>query len=475
MNRKLLLSGLVGLFSFTLLVPSTKAQNDNTLAIDITQAIEIALSDNPTIKIADKEIEKKKYAKKGAYAPLFPQINISGDYNRTLKKQVMYMDGAFGAAPGEGEVPEGGAPEGSVPEIPEGGESPMTPGGGIEIGRKNNWSAGVNFSMPLIAPMLWKSLEVSAVDVELSIEAARSSKISMVNQVKKSFYAVLLAQDSYDVFKMSYDNASMNYKDVKKKYEQGLVAEYDMIRADVQVKNIEPSLFQAENALSLSLWRLKALLGMNLELNITCKGSLVDFENYLYSSFLSTDTSLVNNTDLRQLDLQKKMLGKTLMMQKFEYIPTLSLSGLYQFTSMNNDFKFSTYQWNPYSMVGVKLNIPLFVGGARKQKIAQTRVSMEQIDLQRDDVNRNLQLVIKQYTDNMSTSVKQFNASQQAVKQAQRGHLIAQKRYENGMATLLELNDADLALTQARLTFNQSIYDYMVSKSELEKTLGDKK
>lgn len=467
MNRKLLLKGLTGLFCFTLLVPTNaKAQDQNVLEIDIAQAIEIALNENPTIKVADKEIEKKRYAQKGAYAPLFPQINISGDYNRTLKKQVMYMDGAFGGGP-ESEKPGDGNPEA--------GGSGVNPTEGIQIGRSNNWNAGVNVSMPLVAPTLWKSLEVSAVDVELAIESARSSKISMVNQVKKSFYAVLLAQDSYDVFKMSYDNAMMNYVDVKKKYEQGLVAEYDLIRADVQVKNIEPNLFQAENALSLSLWRLKALLGMDLELKLDCKGNLTDFESQLFASYLSVDTSLVNNTDLKQLDLQKKMLGKTLQMQKFEYLPTLALSGLYQFTSMNNDFKFSTYQWNPYSMVGVSLSIPIFSGGARKQKIAQTRVSIEQIALQRDDLNKNLQLAVKQYTDNMNTSVKQFSASQQAVKQAERGHIIAQKRYENGMATLLELNDADLALTQARLTFNQSIYDYMVSKSELEKTLGEKK
>ena len=83
----------------------------------------------------------------------------------------------------------------------------------------------------------------------------------MVNQVKKSFYAVLLANDSYRVFKESYDNAMENYLDIKKKYEQGTVAEYDLIRADVTVKNSEPNMLQAENSLVLAKWRLKALMG----------------------------------------------------------------------------------------------------------------------------------------------------------------------------------------------------------------------
>ena len=421
----------------------------------LRKALEIALSENPTVKVADKEIEKKKYAQKGSYAALFPQISFAADYNRTLKKQVMYMDGFD---------------MGST-EIPEGTEA-VDMSKGIEVGRDNNWSLGFNASMPLVNASLWKSLSISALDVELSVEQARSSKISMVNQVKKSFYSVLLANDSYRVFKESYDNAMENYLDIKKKYEQGTVAEYDLIRADVTVKNSEPNMLQALNSLTLAKWQLKALLGMDLETEIDCEGTLVDFETELFADFLSTDTTLAENTDLKQIDLQAEQLKKTLMMQKFDYLPTLSLTGLYQWTSMNNDFKFKDYQWNPYSMIGVSLSIPIFSGGSKYHKIKQTQVSMQQMDLQREDTKRNLQLAIKQYMDNMNTCIKKFDAAQKGVEQANRGYLIAQKRYDTGAGTLLEMNDAELALTQSKLNFNQSIYDYMVAKSDLEKVLG---
>ena len=198
----------------------------DTLKLDLGKALEIALSENPTVKVADKEIQKKKYARKGSYASLFPQISFAGDYNRTLKKQVMYMDFDMGDM-GGGSLPEG-TDMSSMDE-------------GFEVGRSNNWSLGFNASMPLVNASLWKSLSISALDVELAVEQARSSKIAMVNQVKKSFYAVLLASDSYRVFKQSYDNAMENYLDIKRKYEQGTVAEYDLIRADVTVKNTEPT------------------------------------------------------------------------------------------------------------------------------------------------------------------------------------------------------------------------------------------
>nr|WP_075965170.1 TolC family protein [Parabacteroides massiliensis] len=433
--------------------PSAKAQD--TLVLDIGKALEIALSENPTVKVANKEIQKKKYAQKGSYAALFPQVSFAADYNRTLKKQVMYMDG-FDM--GSTEIP-------GMEDMPNMDE-------GIEVGRDNNWNLGFNASMPIVNATLWKSLSISAIDVELAIEQARSSKIAMVNQVKKGYYGVLLASDSYRVFKESYDNAMENYLDIKRKFEQGIVAEYDLIRANVTVKNSEPNMLQAENALVLAKWQLKALLGMDLDINIECKGQLTDFEKDLFGDFLSTDTTLANNTDLKQMDLQAKQLENTLTMQKFDYLPTLSLTGLYQWTAMNNDFKFKDYRWNPYSMVGVSLSIPIFSGGSKFYKIKQTRNSLEQLNLQREDTQRNLQLAIKQYIDNMNTCVKRFDASQKGVEQAERGYMISQKRYDTGAGTLLEMNDSELALTQAKLNFNQAIYDYMVAKADLEKVLG---
>lgn len=160
---------------------------------------------------------------------------------------------------------------------------------GIEVGRDNNWNLGFNASMPIVNAALWKSLSISAVDVELAIEQARSSKIAMVNQVKKGYYGVLLANDSYRVFKESYDNAMENYLDIKHKFEQGTVAEYDLIRANVTVKNSEPNMLQAENALVLAKWQLKALLGMDLDINIECEGQLTDFEK-IYSAIFFPQT-----------------------------------------------------------------------------------------------------------------------------------------------------------------------------------------
>jgi outer membrane protein TolC len=486
--EKLVLSKRMMLAAWMLL-PSmalTVLQAQEPLRLDLNKAIEIAMSENPTVKVADQEIEKKKYAQKGAYSALFPQISLAADYGRTLKKQVMYMDGDAFNIVSMMEPVFGGIEQTFISQVP--GYVPGTLGQaiaastpqaetssgnqGISIGRDNNWSAGFTAGMPLINAALWKSLSISAIDVELAVEQARSSKIDMGNQVKRSFYGVLLANDSYRVFKESYDNAMANYLDIKSKFDQGLVAEYDLIRADVSVRNIEPNVLQAENATVLAKWQLKALLGMDLDLEIECEGRLSDYRSELFGDYLSINTALDDNTTLKQLDIQTGLLKHTAEMQKMDFLPTLSLSALYQWSAMNNDFKFKDYLWNPYSVVSLSVSLPIFTGGSRLHKLKQTQVSLFQLRLQRDDAERSLQLAVKQYKDNMSTCIKRFDAAQKGIEQAERGYTIARKRYDTGAGTLLEMNDAELAMTQARLNFNQAIYDYMVSKADMEKILG---
>ena len=448
---------LVTSIALSLIVFTGNVKAQDTLMLDLDKALEIALSENPTIKVSNQEVQKKKYARKSMYAALFPQVNFTTDYSRTLKKQVMYMDMDM---------------SGMEDVLPPGMDAPSMDKG-FEVGRSNNWNTGFRASMPLVNASLWKSLSISAIDVELAVEQSRSSKIAMQNEVKKSFYSVLLAKDSYQVFSRSYENAMENYLDIKRKYEQGTVAEYDLIRADVMVKNTEPNMLQAESATNLALWRLKVLMGMDLDYPISCQGELADFESDLLADYMLTDTLLTDNTDLKQLQLQTEQLRKTLQMRKFDYLPTLSLTGMYQWNAMNNDFKFKNYRWNPYSVIGLSLTIPITAGGDKYYKIKQARISLDQLTIRRDDTKRNLQLAVKQQIDNMKTCVKRFVASQKGVEQAERGYVIAQKRYETGAGTLLELNDSELALTQARLNFNQSIYDYMVAKADLEKVLGN--
>lgn len=436
----------VGLVAAALPAAAYPAEpSDSALALTMESAIEIALSDNPTVRVADQEITKQEYANKGTLADLFPTIDFSANYSRTLQKQVMYMGGESGA----------------------GGES------GFEVGRNNTWTAGFSASMPIVNAQLWKQLSISADDVELAVEKARSSRLSMVSQVRQAYYGVLLADDSYRTFKENYDNAVENYTDIKQKYEQGLSSEYDLIRADVTVKNAEPNMFDAQNAIVLAQWRLKALIGVDLDMAVSCAGSLADYEGDLYADYMSIDTTMVaGNSSLRQLDLQQRQLKKTRQMALAAYYPTLNLSFSYQWSAMSENFRFGDYRWNPYSTLGLTLNVPIFSGGKRYHSVKQTKVEMEQLALNRYDTERSLMVSVRQYVDQMKTSILQYESAMKGTEQARKGYEIAVKRYDTGAGTLLEVNDSQLALTQSQMNRSQAIYNFLVAKAQLDETMG---
>lgn len=444
--------------------------------ITLDDALKIALSENASVRVADKEIERVGYAKKGSYASLFPQIDITGSFMRTIKKQVMYMDMDMsdfmggGSSSGSGSEGSEGGSTGSETSSPMAG---MPGGGGIEVGRWNTYNLGVSASMPLINAQLWKSLKISGQNVELAVEKARSSRLDMVTQVKQSYYAVLLAKEALNVYKDVYDNAVKNFEQTQMRYNAQKASELDYTRAKSTVANAIPNVYNAESSVILALWQLKAVMGVSLDQDIDVAGSLGDYSDTMAADNYSSDAlTLDYNTTMRQLAIQADQLAETVKMQKYAYIPSLALTFSYSLNAMTNDFKFSDYKWTPYSYVGLSLNIPIFSGGKRYNDVRQAKAQASELAIQMDDTERQLKIAIRRYLNTMETKMKSLAAAEDGVETAQKAYDIAAQSYNVGRSTITELNDAQLALTQSKLAVSQSIYEYVVAKSSLEQILG---
>lgn len=438
-KRRLSIGFTAIMLLFTLF--SLKAQD--TLTVSLSKALEIAMSESPTIKVANKDIERVDYSKKEKFAALFPNISASGSYQRALKKQRMFF---------------------SFPGMPENPD-------GIEVGQDNTFNAGVSASVPLISPTLWASLQMTETDAQLALESARSSKLGLVNQVTKAYYAILLTQDQYNVFKRSYQNSVENARIIGDKFKQGTVSEFEWIRADVQVKNAGSNLVSAESAVSMSKLQLKMLMGIDMFTGLKVEGTLNDFEKSMYGDVLSIDTtSLKSNTDLNQFDLKVKQLDHALKIQKAGWWPTLAASFNYQYMSMANDGV--DLKWFPTSGAALQLSIPIFQGGARVYKEKQLKIQKDQMQDQRDNLRRSLEMQTLTYLDNIKKSIEKIESNRTGLRQAEKAVTIARKMYELGSSTFLDLSNSELALIQSGLAYNQSIYDYLSAKSDLEKILG---
>lgn len=424
------------LLVIAVLLTTSVAKAQDTLRINLNQALEIAMNESPTLKVADKEIQKKKYAKKETVAQLFPTLDATGSLSHSVKKMSFAMEGQV-----------------------------------FEAGSKNSWQGGFNLALPVFAPALYKSIQLNSMDVELALESARSSRLDLVNQVTKAYYQLLLAQDSYDVLLKSYQQAQATLEITTSKYNQGVVSEYDKIRAEVQVYNLKPNVISAENAINLTRMQLQVLMGLDVSQPVAVEGNLSDYEKEMYADVLRVDTSLVNNTELKQMDVQRQMLQKTLKLNKTAFMPTLSFTSQWSWMSMAENLKFKDYEWRPYATIGLTLSVPL-IHVSDIFKVKQSKFDIEKINYNFVNLHRNVTLQVRNYMDNIQKSVEQISSNKEGVRQAEKGRVIAVKRYEVGAGTILELNDSEVALTQAQLTYNQSIYDYLTAKADLDKVLG---
>ncbi|NLJ82853.1 MAG: TolC family protein, partial [Bacteroidales bacterium] len=375
---------------------------------------------------------------------LFPNAAVSATYNRTLKKQVMTMD--FMGSPME-----------------------------IEVGTDNNYSGGINFGMPIINAALWNSIQLSQIGVETALEAARASKLDLVYEVKKAFYTMLLAKETYEVLEKNYQTVSLTYENILNKYQVGMASEFDKLRAEVQLKNQKPALISSKNNYDLSIMMLKVMIGLNVDEAVIFEGKMAEYEDLVENATLPLIDSLsvIENTHLKQLELAERQLKKTKDIIISNACPSLNLSRSYQYMSMNNDFKFNDYRWNPYSVVGLTLSIPIVSWAGTAYQIKSSKLAIQNIQDQRLALERNITISVSNSLNNMRNAIEQLTSNKETMLQAEKAYDISLKQYEIGMGTWLDLQSSEMMLINSKLTYSQSIYSYLAAYAELEKTLGN--
>ena len=438
-GKKMLLTAMA-LCAFGFAKAQTEQTAQNTLTLTLDKALEIALDENPTIKVAAEEIALKKVASKEAWQSLLPEASQNGSLDHTIKAAEMKLNDMS-----------------------------------FKMGQDgtNTANAGLSINLPLFAPAVYRAMSMTKTDIELAVEKSRASELDLINQVTKAYYQLMLAQDSYEVLQGSYKLAEDNFNVVNAKYQQGAVSEFDKISAEVQMRSIKPNVISAANAVTLAKLQLKVLMGITADVDIKTDDNLTNYESMLFANQLKEeDMSLDNNTTMKQFELNMKLLEKNVKSLRTNFIPTLSMSFSYQYQSLYNpNINFFDYTWSNSSSLMFNLSIPLY-RASNFTKVKSARIQMRQLDWNRIDTERKLNMQVVSYRNNMTASSEQVVSNKENVMQAEKAVQIAGKRYEVGKGTVLELNSSQVSLTQAQLTYNQSIYDYLTAKADLDQVLG---
>lgn len=414
--------------------------NPDSVVISREECLDIALSQSPSIRIADMEVKRVNYTKRETIGNLLPQIGFSLSYQRSIELQTIRMN--------------------------MGGESQK-----LKMGSDNTWNTGFSLSLPIIAPTLWKAISISDTQIAQNLEAARSSRLELVNQVNQAYYALMLAISSREVIQQNYDIAKYNADVYRKMFEQGTASEYDVLRSEVQVKNVEPSLLDADIAVKQCQLQLNVLMGIDDALNLYPNLSMEDMQKDMYG-YLLESKSLADNSSLRSLELQQKMARQNVTMKKFDWLPTLAGSFNISWLSLSNGPMFKDLDFSPYSTVGLNLSVPIFSGMTKWNALKQAQVQEKELALQKENLVNSLNMQVDLALDNITRQVRQIDSSKKGVVQAKKAHEIMQKSFQIGAASYLELRDSELADTSAQLSYLQAIYNYLVSTSELDMLLG---
>lgn len=421
------------------------------MQLSLNQAIEIALNDNPTIKVADLEIERYDYVYKQATSTLYPQIDVSGQYALAIRRQEMTE--------------------------------------GFSFGGKNTFNVAGNIALPLFVPSVYRQMKMTRTQMATAVESARANRIDLVAAVRSSYYNVLLAEQSLQVLEEAIATTQRVVDNTKDLYDNGLASEYDYLTAQVQLSNLKPQALQAETAIDITKLQLKMYLSIPEDVDISVSGSLDDFKTeVLLGEDYSTDIS--ENTTLKTLDLQRELLEHQEKLIQTTRMPTIAAFGSISYIGQERidlsglmgggagagaattQPEQSKFWWQYPIQVGAQISIPLFAGFKKTNQLREVRNQMAQLDLQRGYAEEGIRLQVQASINKLLTARETMLANELTVEQAIKAYDISLTRYNAGAGTIIELNTAQLSLTQAQLSYSQSIYDYLSAHAEYEKSLG---
>lgn len=427
--------------------------------LSLEKALEIALSDNPTIQVAGLEIERQDWVRKQTIGSLLPNVSVQSQYSYSIVKQEMAK--------------------------------------GLSFGADNTINNTASLSLPLYAPTVYETLKMNRTQMEQAVESARSSKINLTNEVKKGYYNILLAEQSLSVLKESEKSIAKTVANTEKMYEQGLASEYDLLSAQVQLSNLRPNIVQTENSIKATKLLFKMYLGLPADSDFVLEGSLDDFADEVALAIIPTDSvDLSNNTDLRSLEFQRKLLEHQLRMTNASRLPTIAAFSTFMYSGNDNSMNFGEiiggsmggmggmgggssapttkkeWWWQKPLSAGISISIPLFSGGRNLNKAHEIRNTLRQLSLQRDYLAQSVNVQVESAFNNILTAKEKMTSNELTMRQASKAYEIAQVRYNAGTGTILELNSSELSLTQAKLNYSQAIYDFLAARADYEKIIG---
>jgi outer membrane protein TolC len=414
--------------------------------ISLEEAIQRALRANVDIAVARLEVQRADARVREAVGTALPSIGISANYVRNLQLPVFFL-----------------------PDFRNPGSGQLSP---VRIGSENSFQVQLQATQVLFSQAVLTGIGAAQIYAQAARSQYRAVVARTVTEVRKAFYAALLARERVEAVRASLARAERLAQDTRVLASQGLVADYDALRAQVQLEQLRAALAQAEMAYTAARSQLALLMGRTQQEPFEPDGTLeaeyraepIPTEEGLWQQ------ALERNFELQTLRLQQQVQQAIARIYRAESYPLLLGFGNYVYQGQSPTF--SNFLTARSAAVGVQLQLSLFQGLQTNARVEQATVEAQKVQQQESKLQEALKLQLRLLRESLRVAQEQIAAGRSTVQAAERGYEIARTRYAAGLGALLELFDADAALRQANTTYLQALYDWLAARADLEYLTG---
>ncbi len=449
-------------------------EGEERQTLSIVDAVHIALERSRDIADAELDLDVAQEQVRDAWSGVLPQLDGSAQYTRNVKPAVSFLPANI-----------------FDPTAPEGQFVP------IQFGADNAWNAGLNLTQPLFDARAFIGVGAAGRFERLQSEAVRGRSQNVVTRVRVAFYDAMLAQEQTRLVEASVDRVRESLAETEAMNRAGISSDYDVLRLQVELGNLEPNLQRARNAEAAARRALAVELAMESLDDLEIAGSLAEMN--IDDARANSDANLEvlvfagrpeawrmetteamslageSRSDLRQLYLTEELRRAELRADELEWLPKVNLFGTWSLSAAANgrpDFFGRPDGRAEAVFAGVTLTLPIFTGFSRQAQVDQKRATLRKAQTQTELVTDQAQTQIMNLMDQVAEARLRAFAQQTAVGQAARGFEIAGAQYREGLGSQLERTDAENALRQSEFNYAQAVYDFLVARARLDEALG---
>jgi len=418
--------------------------------LTLKDAIRYALENKADAEKARLEVTKSEYKIQEVRANALPNISASGGMVYNPKLQATYIDGsAFSFL---------GAPSG-----------PMK----MEMGQKWSANAEAKLTQVLFNQTVFMGLKAARTTREFYMLNQQLTENEIIEKVAQAYYQVYQTRQTLENIESNLALTEKTANVVKGLNQSGLSKKIDVDRTTVAVNNLKSARQQALNGVQLSENALKYMIGMPMSEVITLPKE--GFEANYDLAFEKGNSN--TRIELQVLEKQKQLLDLNTKVQRAALYPSLALQATYGYLSMGPKTpiiygKKDKVYGADYSAITLGVNIPIFSGFGTRAKIHQAQIESQALEATLKDTRLAMDLAYENAHSRLTNNLLTIDSQKENVKLAEEVLLNTQNNYQQGLASLTDLLEAERSLSDAKNNYTNALLDYKLAEIQLLKSQG---